>query len=136
MKLFGKTSKMALYQAGLAAAIVAFAFPELASAQNMQATASSLVSAMHDMPTILSGCAYLGGGMMCMGGANKIKMHAENPTQTRLSDGVVRVGVGGLMAGMPTVIPWMQSTLAIGNSTPTFQSMGKISLLLQQAFFG
>ena len=76
------------------AAVVAMAWPHTGHAQNMQTTAAAVVDAMKDLPTIISGIAYTFGGILVLGGANKLKQHAENPSQTPMSHGVVRIGVG------------------------------------------
>lgn len=113
----------------LLAAVVAAAFPELALAQDMRATTKSLVESLQDMPTIVSGLAYLAGGVMVLGGANKLKMHAENPMQTPMSHGIVRIGVGGVIAGLPPFMSWINNSMSIGGDGLGFKRMQKISAL-------
>ncbi len=108
-------------------AVIALAFPDVATAQDMQATTSSLVEGLKDMPTIISGLAYLAGGVMVLGGANKLKMHAENPMQTPLSHGLVRIGVGGVVAGLPPMMAWVNNTMSVGNQGLGFKRMQSIS---------
>lgn len=108
-------------------AILAMAFPEAAAAQDMAATTRALVESLRDMPTIISGIAYLAGGVMVLGGANKLKQHAENPTQTPLSHGLVRIGVGGIVAGLPPMMAWVNNTMSIGNQGLGFKKMQNIS---------
>ncbi len=115
------------------AALVAAACPDLALAQNMQQTTSSLAASMRDMPTVLSGLAYLGGGVMVLGGANKLKQHAENPQQTPMSHGLVRMGVGGMVAGLPAFMGYINNTMSVGNSTAGFKKMQPISELLNSS---
>lgn len=110
-------------------AVVAAAFPSAGLAQDMSATTSSLVEGLKDMPTIISGVAYLAGGVMVLGGANKLKMHAENPMQTPLSHGLVRIGVGGVVAGLPPFMVWVNNTMAVGNQGLGFKKMQNISEL-------
>ncbi len=111
----------------LLGAVTALAFPEFAFAQDMQSTTTALVEGLKDMPTIISGCAYLAGGVMVLGGANKLKMHAENPMQTPLSHGLVRIGVGGIVAGLPPFMAWVNNTMSIGNQGLGFKRMQQIS---------
>lgn len=116
---------------GLAmAGVLALAWPHAAHAQNMQNTAAAVVEAMKDLPTIISGVAYTFGGILVLGGANKLKMHAENPSQTPMSHGIVRIGVGGVIAGLPPFMAWVNNSLAIGNNKLGFKRMDKISSLL------
>jgi hypothetical protein len=111
------------------ALVVAAAFPEPGHAQSMQVTAAAVVDAMKDLPTIISGIAYTFGGILVLGGANKLKMHAENPSQTPMSHGIVRIGVGGVIAGLPPFMAWVNNSLAIGNNRLGFKKMEKISSL-------
>ncbi len=111
------------------AGILAAACPQLAMAQDMQATTKALLESLQDMPTIVSGIAYLAGGVMVLGGANKLKMHAENPMQTPLSHGLVRIGVGGVIAGLPPFMAWVNNTMSIGGEGLGFKRMQKITAL-------
>lgn len=109
------------------AGIVAAAFPEPLWAQNAQATTKAVVEALKDMPTIISGVSYIFGGMLVLGGANKLKMHAENPMQTPMSHGLVRIGVGGMIAGLPPFMGWVNNSLGVGNQGLGFKKLDKIS---------
>jgi hypothetical protein len=111
------------------ALVVAAAWPTMGHAQNMQTTAAAVVDAMKDLPTIISGLAYTFGGILVLGGANKLKQHAENPSQTPMSHGIVRIGVGGVIAGLPPFMAWVNNSLAIGNNRLGFKRLDKISSL-------
>lgn len=113
----------------LLAAVLSFAFPEIGAAQNMQATAKALVDSLKDLPVVMSGVSYLFGGMLVLGGANKLKMHAENPTQTPMSHGIVRIGTGGMIAGLPPFMNWVNNSLSIGNGHSGFKRLDRISSL-------
>src|SRR5262245_32272826 len=118
------------------ALVVAAAWPHPALAQNMQNTAAAVVEAMKDLPTIVSGIAYTFGGILVLGGANKLKMHAENPSQNPLSHGIVRIGVGGVIAGLPPFMAWVNNSMAIGNNRLGFKKLEKISSLDLQTMVG
>jgi hypothetical protein len=118
------------------ALFIAAALPEPAHAQNIQSTAAALVEAMKDLPTIISGIAYTFGGILVLGGANKLKMHAENPSQTPMSHGIVRIGVGGVIAGLPPFMAWVNNSMAIGNNRLGFKKLEKISSLDFQTMVG
>ena len=111
------------------AAVLGAAWPMPAMAQNIQTTSAALVDALKDMPTIISGVAYLFGGLLVLGGANKLKMHAENPQQTPMSHGLVRIGVGGMIAGLPPFMGWVNNSLSVGNSSLRFKKLDRISSL-------
>lgn len=116
------------------ATVVALAWPVMGHAQDMQATSKSVAAGLQDMPTIISGVAYLAGGVMVLGGANKLKMHAENPMQTPLSHGLVRIGVGGVVAALPIMMQWVNNTMSTGNQGLGFKKMQKISAVFDGAF--
>lgn len=113
----------------LMAGVIAAACPQIAAAQNIQATSAALVDALKDMPVIISGISYMFGGLLVLGGANKLKMHAENPQQTPMSHGLVRIGVGGIIAGLPPFMGWVNNSLSIGGGTLRFKKLDRISEL-------
>lgn len=117
------------------AAVVAIACPHPAAAQSIQATSAAIVDALKDMPTIISGVAYIFGGLLVLGGANKLKMHAENPQQTPMSHGLVRIGTGGMIAALPPFMGWVNTSLSIGNNSVKFKKLDKISSLLDLNIF-
>jgi hypothetical protein len=123
-------TKDTVLKMALLASVIALAVPSMAYAQNMQATSAALVDAMKDMPVIISGISYMFGGLLVLGGANKLKMHAENPQQTPMSHGLVRIGVGGIIAGMPPFMGWVNSSLSIGGGSLKFKKLDKISELI------
>lgn len=129
-------SQMTALKSLALAAVISVAWPEPAVAQNIGSTASALVDAMKDMPTIISGVAYMFGGLLVLGGANKLKMHAENPQQTPMSHGLVRIGTGGMIAALPPFMGWVNNSLAIGNNNVKFKKLDKISSLLDFNVFG
>ncbi len=126
---FGSVMNTAVKSA-MIAGILAAAWPEMAHAQNFQATSAALVDALKDMPVIISGVSYMFGGLLVLGGANKLKMHAENPQQTPMSHGLVRIGVGGMIAGLPPFMGWVNNSLSIGGGTMKFKKLDRISDLI------
>jgi hypothetical protein len=116
-------------KSALLAGIIAVACPGVGHAQNFQATSAALVDALKDMPVIISGISYMFGGLLVLGGANKLKMHAENPQQTPMSHGLVRIGVGGMIAGLPPFMGWVNNSLSIGGGTMKFKKLDRISEL-------
>ena len=126
---FGKMMNTTVKSAVIAA-VIAAACPELGHAQNIQATSAALVDALKDMPVIISGMSYMFGGLLVLGGANKLKMHAENPQQTPMSHGLVRIGVGGIIAGLPPFMGWVNNSLSIGGGSLKFKKLDRISDLI------
>ena len=122
----GSVTKIVLKSAVMAC-VIAAACPGMAHAQNFQATTGALVDALKDVPVIISGVSYMFGGLLVLGGANKLKMHAENPQQTPMSHGLVRIGVGGMIAGLPPFMAWVNNSLSIGGGTLKFKKLDRIS---------
>ncbi len=117
-------------KSAIIAGVIAAAMPEMAQAQNFQATTEALVDGLKNMPVIISGLSYMFGGLLVLGGANKLKMHAENPQQTPMSHGLVRIGVGGMIAGLPPFMGWVNNSLSIGGGTMKFKKLDRISDLI------
>lgn len=111
---------------GLAAGVIALALPDAAFAQTLQASVSTVKTGMTDMPTILSGIAYLGGGATMMHGAGLLKKHADNPQSAPLAAGLSRLAIGGVVAALPVALQFMGNTLAQNGSGMTFNKMGQI----------
>lgn len=76
-------------------------------AENMQLSASAL-------PGLLTALAYLFGLLLAVLGVMKIKDHVENPTQTPLKDGAIRLAAGGALFGLPIMLDAMFETISNG----------------------
>ena len=66
------------------------------------------------MPGLVSALAYLAGLLLAVLGVMKIKDHVENPTQTHLKDGAIRLLAGGMLFGLPILLEAMTETLDSG----------------------
>ncbi|NDE90330.1 MAG: hypothetical protein EB059_04215 [Alphaproteobacteria bacterium] len=130
MTIMNTPVKNMIVKSAVMAGVLAMAWPTMAQAQNLQATSAALVAALKDMPVIISGMSYMFGGLLVLGGANKLKMHAENPQQTPMSHGLVRLGVGGIIAGLPPFMGWVNNSLSIGGGSMKFKKMDSISSLI------
>lgn len=110
-KLF---KKILTIQAG---AIVAFiAGVGQAKANNFGNIANNIVDSIEELPGLLTGIAYMIGLMMGVLGVLKVKDHVENPSQTPLKDGAVRMAAGGALFALPIVFEAMQNTIGTTGS--------------------
>jgi hypothetical protein len=109
---------------GLAAAVIVAAFPDPAFAQNLGQSVGEVKTGMRNMPIVLSGLAYLAGGATMLHGAGLLKKHADAPHQTPLAQGLMRMGLGGLIAALPTLMGWIAASL----KTDTANELGFIPL--------
>lgn len=67
------------------------------------------------LPGLISMAAYIMGIVFAIGGILKIKDHVENPGQTDLKSGAIRLVVGGALFALPFVMGVMTST--VGDQT-------------------
>ena len=109
---------------GLAAGVIAMACPDVAFAQQLQNSVEEVKTGMRNMPIVLSGLAYLAGGATMMHGAGLLKKHADGPTQVPLTQGLMRMALGGVIAALPTLMGWIASSL----KTDTANELGFIPL--------
>jgi hypothetical protein len=63
------------------------------------------------LPGMLSGIAYMMGMLFGALGVLKMKDHVENPTQTPLKDGAIRMASGGALFALPMVFEAMRNTI-------------------------
>ncbi len=80
---------------------------------------ANIITSLSDTPLLISAVAYLIGLVSGVAGLLKIKEHVENPDQTPMREGVIRLIIGGALFGLPTVYQAM------------FDSIGDASLLGQ-----
>lgn len=78
--------------------------------------AKNIVGGISGLPGLLTALSYMMGLMFSVLGVLKIKDHVENPTQTQLKDGAIRLAVGGSLFAIPVVTSAMQDLVANGDS--------------------
>jgi len=67
------------------------------------------------LPGLITTAAYIMGIIFAIGGILKIKDHVENPGQTDLKSGAIRLVVGGALFALPFVMSVMTAT--VGDQT-------------------
>ena len=85
-------------QAAVIVALMAGSQDAHAAGQNFSDIAGNITDSIEELPGFISGLAYLVGLLMGALGIMKIKDHVENPTQTPMKDGAVRLAAGGALA--------------------------------------
>ena len=71
----------------------------------------NITDSIEDLPGLLAALSYLFGLLLGVLGILKIKDHVENPTQTPLKDGSIRMAAGGALFGLPIVFEAMETTI-------------------------
>ena len=85
-----------------------------AHANNFNSISQNIISSIQDLPGLISGLAYLAGIAFGVLGVIKIKDHVENPQQTALKDGAIRLAAGGGLFALPIVFEAMRETIGHG----------------------
>lgn len=88
-------------------------------AENIQISSSSI-------PGLLTALAYLFGVLLGVLGVMKIKDHVENPTNTPLKDGAIRLAAGGALFALPILYEAMFATID-NASGATGEVQGKLN---------
>lgn len=102
------------------------------SNKNFSDIAENIIDSIHALPGLLSGLSYLIGSLMGVLGILKIKDHVENPSQTPLKEGAIRVTSGGALFALPIVFEAMQTTIGdTGHSVGTSQ-VRAVEFIVQQ----
>ena len=96
----------------------AFIVGLLSSASQAQAAgndwsdvARNITTSIEELPGLVTGISYMLGLLLGVVGVLKLKDHVENPTQTPMKDGAVRLAAGGALFGLPIVFESMLNTI-------------------------
>ncbi len=100
---------------GLFAATVVVA-GDAHAGNNFSSIATNITESISDLPGLLSGLSYMFGMLLAVLGVMKIKDHVENPGQTPLKDGSIRLAAGGALFAIPIVSEAMTSTIGDGTA--------------------
>lgn len=73
---------------------------------------ASIIASIEGLPGLIAAAAYLLGIVAAVAGVLKIREHVENPDQTPLREGVVRLIFGGAMFALPTIYTAMASLIS------------------------
>lgn len=107
-------NKILKIQAGVIAGVV-IGVQDAKAGNDFGDIAENITNSIAMLPGLLTGVAYLFGLLLGVLGILKVKDHVENPTQTPLKDGAIRMAAGGALFALPIVFEAMQYT--IGDTT-------------------
>lgn len=88
----------------------------------------SIINNISNLPGLLTGLSYMMGLLFSVLGVLKIKDHVENPTQTQLKDGAIRLAAGGALFLIPVVTTAMQGLVDTGASAIDVKSVKAINM--------
>ena len=89
----------------------AFAGDAAPTGNNFSVIAENITDSVASLPGLLSAMSYLFGILLGVLGVMKIKDHVENPTQTPLKDGAIRLAAGGALFALPILFESMLNTI-------------------------
>ena len=114
--MFNKT-KTSYYKLGAAMTTGMLASTSTAhAANNFSSIASNINTSISSLPALIAAVAYLFGVLLSVLGIMKIKDHVENPTQTPLKEGAIRLIAGGALFALPILTEAMLESLDVGNA--------------------
>ena len=105
----------------MVAGMVAGQAPEAHAGNNFSNIAANITTSIQDLPGLLAAMSYLFGILIGVLGVMKIKDHVENPTQTPLKDGAIRLAAGGALFALPILFEAMFSTVGQGQTVDAAQ---------------
>ena len=129
-----KKTKTSYYKLGAAMTLGMLATSTDANAaavNNFGSIAGNINTSISSLPGLVAALAYLFGVLLAVLGVLKIKDHVENPTQTPLKDGAIRLLAGGMLFAVPSLLEAMSETLDAGGT-----GSGASSAQLQSVSFG
>jgi hypothetical protein len=85
-----------------------------AGGNNFGNIAANITTSIANVPGLLTALAYMFGILLGTLGVMKIKDHVENPSQTPLKDGAIRLAAGGALFALPIIFEAMSNTLDEG----------------------
>lgn len=83
--------------------------------EGFSAISENITESIQELPGLLTGVSYMMGILLGVLGILKIKDHVENPGQTPLQHGAIRLAAGGGLFGLPIVYEAMQDTIGRGS---------------------
>lgn len=104
---------------GMLASTEAYATPAptTTAGANFGTIAGNITTSIGTLPGLVAAISYLTGLLLAVLGVMKIKDHVENPSQTPLKDGAIRLLAGGMLFGLPILLEAMTETLNSGNTS-------------------
>lgn len=97
--------------------------------QSFNNIGSNITTGIASLPGLLTAISYIMGLIFAVLGVLKIKDHVENPSQTQLKDGAIRLAVGGSLFALPIITQSMQDLINAGNTDRiTANSLNRVQM--------
>ena len=96
------------------------------AANNFGTIASNISLSISSLPGLLTALSYMFGVLLGVLGVMKIKDHVENPSQTPLKDGAIRLAAGGALFALPIIYEAMTQTVGTGAAQTISAQLNKV----------
>lgn len=93
---------------------------------NFSDISKNVITSIEDVPGLITGVSYMMGIILGVLGVLKIKDHVENPGNTPLQQGAIRLAAGGGLFALPLVYEAMTNTIGADGTGPAVPKVGKI----------
>lgn len=110
MRNFIKTKSLKL-SAAVVVGMLAGADSAHAGQKQFNDVGENIVGGIETLPGLVTGIAYMLGILLAVLGILKIKDHVENPGQTPLQHGIIRLAAGGGLFALPIITESMTTLL-------------------------
>ena len=86
-----------------------------AGATTIRDMTNNMVSASSGFQNLISTVCWIGGSGLGVAGIFKLKNHVDNPGQTPMKDGLIRIACGGGLLSFPFIQTAMQGSISNGS---------------------
>jgi hypothetical protein len=117
------------FQAAATVALFAGAHDASAAANDFSTLAGSITTSLQNIPGLLTAVAYLFGILIGVLGILKIKDHVENPSNTPLKDGAIRLAAGGALFALPMIYEAMFNTVDENGAQQDLKQLYKVKAI-------
>ena len=124
LKLNNKLNRLGAYTS--ASLVTGLMASKDAEANSFNSISQTITSQIGGLPGFLTAIAYILGVIFAVFGILKIKDHVENPSQTSLKEGAIRLAAGGALFVVPIITEAMQNLIGQGGAGVTAESMQSI----------
>ena len=102
-----------------------------AAGNDFSTIAQNITNSISSLPGLLTALAYLFGILIGVLGILKIKDHVENPSNTPLKDGAIRLAAGGALFALPIIFDAMTNTAGNNGAGSSAASVNKARFNVQ-----
>ncbi len=121
-------NKMMLAGAATFIGLVSGVESAFATGKNFNNIITNMEGSISGIPGLISGISYMMGILLGVLGILKIKDHVENPGQTPLQQGAIRLAAGGGLFALPIVYEAMRTTIGTQSTLVVAPKVKAISL--------